>query len=149
MPIEVVYKSFKVLKFLSSKIKLTKDLTFMIILLNKQNLLKNQFYKSIFLKNVTLLLPSLYFFKFVKIFLLYLQLVDIMTIDWISNKNRFELIYNFLNLSNTTRIFVSLSVEELLLSQNISTTLYSSMSLYKNSNWLERENWDMFGIFFF
>jgi len=148
MPIEIIYKSFKILKFLSSKIKLNKNLTFTIFLLNKQNLLHNQFYKSIFIKNSIIFLPSLYFFKFIKVFLLYMQLVDIMAVDWISRTNRFELIYNFLNLSYATRIFISLSIEELLSSQNISTNLYSLMSLYKNSNWLERENWDMFGIYF-
>jgi NADH:ubiquinone oxidoreductase subunit C len=149
MPIEIVYKSFKLLKFLSSKFKLNKNLTFIIFLLTKQDLLKNKFYKLIFLKNSTINIPSLYFFKFIKIFFLYHQLVDIAAVDWISKINRFELIYNFLSLSKSSRIFISLSIEELLLNQTISTTLFSAMSLFKNANWLERENWDMFGIFFF
>lgn len=71
------------------------------------------------------------------------ELVDICTVDFLNiNKNkRFEINYIFLSIKYNFRIRIKLYVEE----QEIINSL---TNLYSSANWLERENWDMFGIYF-
>ncbi|CAH0564245.1 unnamed protein product [Brassicogethes aeneus] len=66
---------------------------------------------------------------------------DITAIDVPSRIYRFEVIYNLLSIRYNTRIRVKTYTDEL-------TPLESAISVYKNANWLEREVWDMYGIFF-
>lgn len=56
-----------------------------------------------------------------------------------SNSNRFELSYNFLSLKHNYRVFVKTFTENY---------VDSIQSLYRSAGWIEREAWDMFGIFF-
>jgi len=68
-------------------------------------------------------------------------LVDLSVIDRFSIKNRFE-IYYFLRSTNYN-IFISLVTFN-----DGFLPLSSAIPLYNGANWLEREIWDMFGIFF-
>nr|YP_009688826.1 NADH dehydrogenase subunit 9 [Cafileria marina]QEF30250.1 NADH dehydrogenase subunit 9 [Cafileria marina] len=70
------------------------------------------------------------------------MLIDICAVDYPEKKFRFEIIYNLLSIQYNTRINVIINIED-----NI--PVKSITSIYKNANWLEREVWDMFGIFFF
>lgn len=108
----------------------------------------NKFYKFlnknlsyIFLKiqSKDLLFLS-YFFK-KSMFLLLKGLYDIVVVDYPSRNLRFELSYCFTSIYNKLRIFLKLFTSENLRLPSIS-------NIYKSSNWLEREAWDLFGVFF-
>ena len=71
----------------------------------------------------------------------FIQLIDLWGIDFLNLNKRFEINYSLVSLKYNSRIFVKIPIKE-----NIS--LISLTSLYSSSNWLEREVWDMFGIFF-
>ena len=68
-------------------------------------------------------------------------LTDMCAVDYILKINRFEVIYNLLSIKYNTRIRVKTVVDEV-------TFIPSITSIYKNAEWLEREVWDMFGVFF-
>jgi len=69
------------------------------------------------------------------------QLTDIVVVDRPEKKFRFLLNYLFLSASFNRRIRVSVQSNEI-------TTVPSHSPLVKGSNWLEREAWDLFGVFF-
>lgn len=68
-------------------------------------------------------------------------LVDIFVCDHPGQFNRFTVTYHLLSPINNTRLQLSTNLNEL-------NALCSSVSLFKSSNWLEREIWDMYGIIF-
>ena len=73
------------------------------------------------------------------------NLIDLTAIDFL-NKNldfRFKLVYNFLSFFQNRRFLLSLFFSEISVN-----SLYSLSFIFKNANWLEREIWDLFGIFF-
>lgn len=72
---------------------------------------------------------------------LFKQLIDITAIDYPQNENRFTLVYNLLSLVNNIRIRVKVSIKE-------QEMIDSITSIFLNADWLEREVWDMFGIYF-
>lgn len=83
-----------------------------------------------------------FFFKLFSYGLLfnYKQLIDITVCDFISlGSRRFFMYYGLVNLVSFNRIFLELFCEE---------SVVSLSSIYFSANWLEREVWDMFGIFF-
>lgn len=69
------------------------------------------------------------------------EVVDICTVDYLQPRNRFEINYMLLSLKYKTRFRVKIYVNE-------NTYVPSLVNLYAGVNWLERENWDMYGIFF-
>jgi NADH-quinone oxidoreductase subunit C len=71
---------------------------------------------------------------------LYKILCDIFVVDYFESENRFEIVYCLLTVKYTARIKVKACIDEF-------TTVESVVSLYSNANWLEREIWDMHGIF--
>jgi NADH:ubiquinone oxidoreductase subunit C len=71
------------------------------------------------------------------------HLIDIIVADLIGKKYRFMLNYNFLSILYNIRIYISVKITEIL---PVSISLYL---IHKTSGWLEREIFDMFGIFFF
>ena len=71
----------------------------------------------------------------------FLQLIDICGVDYINQKDRFEVIYNFLSLKYSIRIKVKVKTSELKPIPTLSL-------IFNSANWLEREVWDMYGIFF-
>ena len=68
-------------------------------------------------------------------------LTDICAVDYTSRIKRFSVFYNFLSIYLNIRLFVFLNISE-------TESLISVNSLFSSANWLEREIWDLFGIFF-
>jgi NADH:ubiquinone oxidoreductase subunit C len=56
--------------------------------------------------------------------------------------NYFEVIYNFVSVNYNQRLFLRVRADE-------AQPLPSLVSIFNAANWLEREVWDMFGIYFF
>ena len=54
---------------------------------------------------------------------------------------RFSIVYDLLSLYYNTRVKIKIFINEL-------STVLSSTTIFINSNWWEREIWDMFGIWF-
>ena len=69
------------------------------------------------------------------------QLVDITAVDHPEQAERFVVVYNLLSLKQNQRIRVKLTTDE-------RTPVASASGLFSSAIWLEREVWDMFGIFF-
>lgn len=69
-------------------------------------------------------------------------LSDIFCTDYPQEKLRFCLNYNFVSFKYHSRVFVKFNVAE-----NIGVA--SIVSLFDSANWLEREIWDMHGVFFY
>lgn len=72
---------------------------------------------------------------------LYKLLVDIVVIDFPENPYRFKVVYNLCSVKYNVRIKLITTVDEI-------NPLDSITSLYKNAGWMEREVWDMYGIYF-
>lgn len=73
--------------------------------------------------------------------LLFKLLVDIFVVDYPGNNKRFCLIYSLLSLKYNTRLHVKLYVDEF-------SAVPSCTNIFKVGSWMEREVWDMSGIFF-
>ncbi|MDR2008455.1 MAG: NADH-quinone oxidoreductase subunit C [Alphaproteobacteria bacterium] len=72
---------------------------------------------------------------------LFKQLMDIVAIDYPERDERFEVVYLLLSLDNNLRLRVKINIAEEFIVDSLS-------SIYSNSDWLEREVYDMFGIYF-
>lgn len=62
-------------------------------------------------------------------------------IDFLGNTYRFGIVYDLLSLTFNSRIRVKVFVNEI-------TPISSVVNIFINSNWWEREIWDLFGIYF-
>lgn len=62
-------------------------------------------------------------------------------VDYINCKYRFGVIYDLLSLTYNSRLRVKVFVNEI-------TSVDSSVNIYINSDWWEREIWDLYGIYF-
>jgi len=71
----------------------------------------------------------------------YKMLSCISGIDFLHHTYRFGVIYELISLVFNSRLRVKVFVNEI-------TSIVSSVSVYKNADWWEREIWDMFGVFF-
>lgn len=69
------------------------------------------------------------------------QLMDLYAVDYPSRQKRYEVHYLLLSLTYNQRLRLKLEIE-------LEEMIPSIASLYPSGNWLEREVWDMFGIFF-
>lgn len=103
--------------------------------------IKNGFVLNLYVKK-EFILKILFFLKKSTLFR-YQQLLDITAVDYLGRNflERFELTYLLLSINQNSRIFVKLDCNE-------NSSVFSTFSLYKSSSWLEREVWDMFGIYF-
>jgi NADH/F420H2 dehydrogenase subunit C len=72
---------------------------------------------------------------------LFKMLIDILVIDYPEKDQRFSLIYCLLSVKYNVRIKVKVFLDEL-------TPVPSITNIYKSACWMEREVWDMNGIFF-
>jgi NADH dehydrogenase (ubiquinone) Fe-S protein 3 len=61
--------------------------------------------------------------------------------SFINYNYRFSIVYELLSLHYNTRVKIKIFINEL-------STILSSTTIFINSNWWEREIWDMFGIWF-
>ncbi len=71
----------------------------------------------------------------------YKQLVDIACSDVLGKPRRFSINYLLLSLRYNVRLNVVIKTNEVL-------SLPSVTMLYRSANWLEREVWDLYGVFF-
>ena len=70
-------------------------------------------------------------------------LVDVACVDFLNFKsNRFLMNYFLLSCSHNSRLTVSFWLNE-------KDVVQSSTNIFSGANWLEREVWDMYGIFFY
>ena len=69
------------------------------------------------------------------------QLLDITAVDYPAREQRFEVVYNMLSLIHNQRIRIKVAAGE-------DDTLPSAASLFPSANWMEREVWDLYGIYF-
>ncbi|MGV3278166.1 NADH-quinone oxidoreductase subunit C [Rickettsiales bacterium LUAb2] len=72
---------------------------------------------------------------------LFRQLIEVTAVDYPENNKRFVLVYQLLSLAFNLRIRVKTEISE----NEVVPSLYS---YYNNADWLEREVFDMFGIYF-
>lgn len=72
---------------------------------------------------------------------LYKLLIDIVVTDTPENVNRFLVIYSLCSVKYKNRVKVITQIDEV-------TPIKSITNIYKAANWMEREIWDMYGIFF-
>ena len=68
-------------------------------------------------------------------------LVDLCGVDYPERSERFEVVYNLLSHRHSLRIRVKTATDE-------DTPVPSASGLFSSAVWLEREAWDLFGIFF-
>jgi NADH dehydrogenase (ubiquinone) Fe-S protein 3 len=71
----------------------------------------------------------------------YKMLADITCVDTVTNKRRFDVVYQFLSVVYRHRVMVRTSVDD-------ASGIDSLTTVFKSAMWAEREAWDMFGVFF-
>ena len=71
----------------------------------------------------------------------FINLVDICGVDYPERAERFEVVYNLLSIRQNLRIRLKVPTDE-------STPVPSATGLFSSAGWLEREAWDMYGIYF-
>jgi NADH/F420H2 dehydrogenase subunit C len=71
----------------------------------------------------------------------YNLLTCISGVDFLGKDYRFSVVYDLLSLTFNSRLRVKVFVNEI-------TAIPSSMSVFINANWWEREVWDLYGIYF-
>lgn len=69
------------------------------------------------------------------------QLLDVTCVDYPKNDKRFEMNYSLLSMEWNQRILLKAGLKDKDYIQSVS-------GLYSSAGWLEREVWDMFGIYF-
>lgn len=69
------------------------------------------------------------------------ELLDIIGVDFPHRSERFNLVYSLLSFFLNIRVHVQVCLNEF-------TSVDSSTPLFNSAGWLEREIWDMYGIFF-
>lgn len=67
---------------------------------------------------------------------------DITAVDWAKRQNRFTVVYHIFSLKNKIRLVLKADVDE------TDCNIDSVSSIWKTSNWQERECYDMYGIKF-
>jgi NADH/F420H2 dehydrogenase subunit C len=71
----------------------------------------------------------------------YQSLIEITAVDYPERAERFDLLYFLLSYEHNSRLIVKTQVDEL-------TVVDSATKIYPSADWLEREVWDLFGIYF-
>jgi|688.fasta_scaffold19412_11 NADH:ubiquinone oxidoreductase subunit C len=152
----LLHKNFKRFSYIKN-IKIYNNIKIAIYL--KKNF-SDLFFSIIINSNIYLNVIQDYFYILVNILKyntlsLFNQLLDICVVDNLEIKNyinRFSIYYNFLSLTRNSRIilktFCLLLSEEISLNFKFIYKIKSLIFLFDSACWLERENWDMFGIFF-
>jgi NADH:ubiquinone oxidoreductase subunit C len=62
-------------------------------------------------------------------------------VDFLGKEYRFSVVYDLLSLTFNSRLRVKVFVNEI-------TSVPSSMEVFINANWWEREVWDLYGVYF-
>jgi NADH-quinone oxidoreductase subunit C len=69
------------------------------------------------------------------------QLIDICGVDYPEREERFDVVYHLLSMRKNERVRVKLTVGE-------DTPVASITGVFVCADWLEREVWDMYGVYF-
>lgn len=69
------------------------------------------------------------------------QLLDIWGVDYPARDKRFEVNYMLLSIKLNTRLIVKVSLNE-------DESVNSVTEIFSSAGWLEREVWDMYGVYF-
>lgn len=93
-----------------------------------------------------LMLPFIMIYPFSFVFKKHIHwkfslLIDICIFDTLKYKSRYGVVFNLSSVHYNYNLQLITYIKE-------QTSLYSLVSLFKNANWVEREIWDMFGIYF-
>ncbi len=72
---------------------------------------------------------------------LFKALMDLCGTDYPQRDERFEVVYNLLSIRQNTRVRLKVSTDE-------NTPVPSATGVFSSAGWLEREAWDMYGIYF-
>ncbi|PWC55869.1 NADH-quinone oxidoreductase subunit C [Azospirillum sp. TSO22-1] len=72
---------------------------------------------------------------------LFQLLVDVTAVDYPERAERFEVVYNLLSIKHNQRVRVKACTDE-------DTPVPSAVPVFSAANWMERETWDMYGVFF-
>ena len=81
----------------------------------------------------------------------YLQartLVDIAVVDKLGVTGRFAVSYLFLSMGTNQRVNLQLFVDETSTVPSLAVPFANGQRVFAGAGWLEREVWDMFGIYF-
>jgi len=97
---------------------------------------------SIYIKTISKHIYPLFLFLKKHTSSQYKSLVDIVCYDRIGKRQRFSLIYNLLSSDLNYRLKIIIKLKEKL------PVVSTVVPLYSSAGWLEREVWDLFGIFF-
>jgi len=131
------------LSILKKNQKLKKNyLVFLNLVLNKYIKKGQVKYNSLNIKTVSNNLYPLIFFLKNHTLSQFKLFTDLVCYDRPGKNYRFSLIYNLLSMDFNYRVKIQIKIKEKL---PLLTTL---TSLYGASGWLEREVWDLFGIYF-
>ncbi len=68
-------------------------------------------------------------------------LVDLCGVDYPEREERFDVVYNLLSVKHNQRVRVKVTTDEV-------TPVPTATGLYSAAGWLEREAWDLYGVFF-
>lgn len=92
-----------------------------------------------------------YFLVIVKSFFLFKSIIDLVGVDNLNlnQELRFTLYYNLLNINFNSRCFIGVNIGENTVYQTSSNFINSGTRVFAGLDWLERETWDLLGIFFF
>jgi len=69
------------------------------------------------------------------------QLIDFFAVDYPDRQKRFQIIYKLLSMTHNQRASIRVDLIEGEAAPSVS-------EIFSNSNWLEREVWDMYGVLF-
>ncbi|MEQ8817978.1 MAG: NADH-quinone oxidoreductase subunit C [Thalassobaculum sp.] len=72
---------------------------------------------------------------------LFKGLMDLCGVDYPQREQRFEVVYNLLSIRQNLRVRLKVPTDE-------NTPVPSATVLFSSAGWLERETWDMYGIYF-
>ena len=75
-------------------------------------------------------------------------LVDIAVTDRITVAGRFSVKYFFLSSLYSNRCTIELYVDEITAIPSLASPLFNQKRVFASAGWLEREVWDLFGIYF-
>jgi len=71
----------------------------------------------------------------------FVQLIDVLGVDWPERAKRFDVIYHLLSLKLNQRVRITVQTDE-------DTPVPSVTAIYSAAGWFEREVWDMYGVMF-
>jgi NADH:ubiquinone oxidoreductase subunit C len=75
-------------------------------------------------------------------------LVDIAATDKLDKSGRFSIKYSFLSVVFNRRLTVEVFSDETLSIPSLAAPFFNNQKIFASAGWLEREVWDLFGIYF-